>query len=293
MAMRSTLKGYLLATPLIVVLSAAVILPAIYNAALAFWRYDALRDVWRFAGIENFVKLADTPAFWNAFWVTVTWVIGNVSLQLAVGMAVALALNSVKTFRAFYSAVVMVPWVSSFVIVAVVFLWLYHPDLGVLNDLLLKMRAIDAPVAWLASPGLALVSLIVANTWKFFPLVAITLFTGLQAIPREVIESATVDGANRGQTLRHIVIPLLAPSIATAVLLSAIWAFNAFTLSIIMTGGGPLRATEVMGLYIYKVAFDSFDFGMAAAASLVLFVLILVVTLLYLRVADPSRDGGR
>lgn len=136
-------------------------------------------------------------------------------------------------------------------------------------------------------------SLIIANTWKFFPLVAITLFTGLQAIPREVVESATVDGANRVQTLRHVIIPLLAPSIATAVLLSAIWAFNAFTLSIIMTGGGPLRATEVMGLYIYKVAFDSFDFGMAAAASLVLFVLILCVTLLYLRVADPSRDGGR
>jgi multiple sugar transport system permease protein len=293
MVMRPTLKGYLFATPLIVVLTAAVILPAIYNAALAFWRYDALRDAWRFAGIENFVKLAEAPAFWNAFWVTVTWVIGNVSLQLVVGMAVALALNSVKTFRAFYSAVVMVPWVSSFVIVAVVFLWLYHPDLGVLNDLLLRLHAVDTPVAWLASPGLALVSLIVANTWKFFPLVAVTLFTGLQAIPREVIESATVDGANRVQMLRHIVIPLLAPSIATAVLLSAIWAFNAFTLSIIMTGGGPLRATEVMGLYIYKVAFDSFDFGMAAAASLVLFVLILCVTLLYLRVADPSHDGGR
>jgi multiple sugar transport system permease protein len=85
----------------------------------------------------------------------------------------------------------------------------------------------------------------------------------------------------------------MAPSIATAVLLSSIWAFNAFTLSIIMTGGGPLRATEVMGLYIYKVAFDSFDFGMAAAASLLLFAVILVATVVYLKVADPARtDKG-
>ena len=91
--------------------------------------------------------------------------------------------------------------------------------------------------------------------------------------------------------LRYIVIPLLAPSIATAVLLSAIWAFNAFTLSIIMTGGGPLRATEVMGLYIFKIGFDSFDFGVAAAASLVLFVAILVITMAYLRVADPARGA--
>jgi multiple sugar transport system permease protein len=291
MPARTTLKGYLFATPLIIVLAAAVVLPALYNAGLAFWRYDAMRDAWRFAGVDNFAKLVDAPAFWNAFWVTGVWVVGNVTLQLVVGMAVALALNSVKAFRAFYSAIVMVPWVSSFVIVAVVFLWLYHPDLGVLNDLLMRLGLVETPVAWLASPGIAMVSLIVANTWKFFPLVAITLFTGLQAIPREVVESATVDGANPVQTLRHVVIPLLGPSVATAVLLSAIWAFNAFTLAIIMTGGGPLRATEVMGLYIYKVAFDSFDFGTAAAASLVLFVLILIVTLFYLRVADPAREG--
>jgi multiple sugar transport system permease protein len=208
-------------------------------------------------------------------------------------MAVALALNAVTRVRAFYSAVVMVPWVSSFVIVAIVFLWMYHPELGVLNDMLTRLGIIDQPIAWLASPGMALFSLILANTWKFFPLVAITLFTGLQAIPRDLIEASMTDGAHRVQTLRYVVIPLMAPSIATAVLLSSIWAFNAFTLSIIMTGGGPLRATEVMGLYIYKVAFDSFDFGMAAAASLLLFAVILIATVVYLKVADPARtDKG-
>ena len=135
-------------------------------------------------------------------------------------------------------------------------------------------------------------SLILANTWKFFPLVTITLFAGLQTIPRELVEAARIDGASQVQTLRFVVVPMLAPSIATAVLLAAIWAFNAFTLAIIMTGGGPLRATEVIGLYIYKVAFDAFNFGMAAAASLLLFVVILVITLLYLRVADPVQSGG-
>ena len=291
MALRRDVRGFLFATPLLVALSAAVVLPAIYNTALAFWRYDALRDQWTFTGLGNFERLVASPNFWNAFGVTVLWVVGNVSLQLVIGMAVALALNSVTRLRSFYSAVVMVPWVSSFVIVAVVFLWLYHPDLGVLNDLLLRTGIVAQPVAWLASPGMAQFSLILANTWKFFPLVAITLFTGLQAVPTEVLEAARIDGANRRQILRHVVIPLLAPSIATAVLLSSIWAFNAFTLAIIMTGGGPLRATEVMGLYIYKVAFDSFDFGTAAAASLLLFGVILLVTVLYLRVADPANTG--
>lgn len=286
-----TAKGYLFATPLLVVLAVVVILPAIYNAVLAFFKFDAASNAWRFVGMLNFTQLFAQDEFWNAASVTLLWVVGNVSLQLVIGMAVALALNAVTRFRAFYSAVVMVPWVSSFVIVAVVFLWLYHSELGVLNDMLTRLGIIDQPIAWLASPGMAQLSLILANTWKFFPLVAITLFTGLQAIPRELIEASLTDGASRAETLRHIVIPLMAPSIATAVLLSAIWAFNAFTLSIIMTGGGPLRATEVMGLYIYKVAFDAFNFGMAAAASMLLFAVILIVTTLYLRVADPARGA--
>lgn len=290
MAARPTVRGYLFATPLIVVLAAVVVLPALYNTGLAFLKYDAIRDSWRFVGLGNFDKLVGQDGFWNAVGVTLIWVVGNVSLQLVLGMLVALALNAVTSFRALYSSIVMVPWVSSFVIVAVVFLWLYHPEIGVLNDVLLRLGLVSEPVGWLATPGMAQFSLILANTWKFFPLVAITLFAGLQAIPRELMEASRIDGANRLETLRYVVVPLMASSIATAVLLSAIWAFNAFTLSIIMTGGGPLRATEVLGLYIYKVAFDSFDFGVAAAASLALFVTILIVTVAYLRVADPSQE---
>ena len=113
----------------------------------------------------------------------------------------------------------------------------------------------------------------------------IALFAALAVL--SMLRLLEEEGLSRRAIL--VVFPLLAPSIATAVLLSAIWAFNAFTLSIIMTGGGPLRATEVMGLYIYKLAFDAFEFGMAAAASFVLFAVILVITMAYLRVADPAH----
>lgn len=290
MVARQTFRAGLFAAPLLAVLAAAVVLPAGYNALLAFWRYDALADTWRFAGAANFRRLAEAPAFWNAVGVTAIWVGGNVLLQLTLGLAVALALNTVTRLRAFYSAMVMVPWVSSFVVVAIVFLWLYHPELGVVNDTLVRLGLIDRPITWLATPELAQLSLVLANTWKFFPIVAITLFSGLQSVSTELVEAAAVDGAGRLALLARVVLPLLAPSIATAVLLAAIWAFNAFTLPIIMTSGGPLGATEVIGLYIYKLAFDAFDFGLAAAASLLLFLVILAATLAYLRVADP---GGR
>jgi multiple sugar transport system permease protein len=286
------LRGYMFATPLLAVLAVAILMPAVYNTMVAFFHYNAMRSTWSFAGFDNFTRLFASDAFWGSFTVTLIWVLGNVTLQLAIGLAVALALNRITRFRGPFSAILLVPWVSSFVVVAVLFLWIYNPQLGVLNDLLLKLHVIDRPIGWLASPATAQISLILANTWKFFPLVMITLFTGLQDIPRDVGEAASIDGASKLQILRHVTIPLLAPSIATAVLLSTIWAYNTFTLPIIMTAGGPLRATEVMGLYIYKLAFDAFDFGGAAAASLVLFVQILVVTVFYLRIADRGVAVG-
>jgi multiple sugar transport system permease protein len=284
--LKGTALGYLFAAPLLFVLAVAILVPAAYNTMVAFFRYNATRDTWRFTGLDNFTGLLASDAFWNSFTVTLVWVLGNVCLQLAAGFWIALALNRIVRFRGAFSAVLLIPWVSSFVVVAILFLWIYHPQLGVLNDLLLKLGLVSRPIAWLSSPELAQVSLILANSWKFFPLVMITLFTGLQDVPGEVLEAAQIDGAGRLQTLWRIVIPLLAPSIATAVLLSTIWAYNSFTLPIIMTAGGPLGSTEIMGLYIYKLAFDSFDFGGAAAASLVLFAQILVLVALYLRFAD-------
>ena len=110
MAARPTVRGYLFATPLIVVLAAVVVLPALYNTGLAFLKYDAIRDSWRFVGLGNFDKLVGQDGFWNAVGVTLIWVVGNVSLQLVLGMLVALALNAVTSFRALYSSIVMVPW---------------------------------------------------------------------------------------------------------------------------------------------------------------------------------------
>lgn len=279
-------KGYLFATPLLVVLAIAVMLPALYNVAIAFFDHDFMMQTWRFAGLANFAKLMESSFFWNSFWVTLIWVTGNVSLQLVIGLALALVLNSVIRFRGLFTGILMIPWISSFVVVAVLFMWIYHPQLGVLNDILLRLGFIDRPIAWLASPEMAQVSLILANTWKFFPLVMITLLAGLQDVSREQMEVAEVDGANWFQKFRMVVLPTILPSMSTGVLLSTIWAYNSFTLPIIMTAGGPLRATEILGLFIYKQAFDSFDFGAAAACSLILFVQILAVIVLYLRVLD-------
>jgi multiple sugar transport system permease protein len=280
------IKGYLFATPLLVVLAIAVLFPAGHNLGIAFFKHNFMRDTWEFVGLQNFIKLLGSAYFWNSLKVTLIWVIGNVCLQLVIGLAIALALNSIIHFRGLFTGILLIPWISSFVVVAILFLWIYHPQLGVLNDILLRVGLVDTPIAWLASPKLAQMSLILANTWKFFPLVMITLFAGLQDVSLELVEAARVDGANRRQTFKMVVLPTILPAMSTAVLLSTIWAYNSFTLPIIMTGGGPLRATEILGLFIFKQAFDAFDFGAAAAASIILFAQILLVIVLYLRVVE-------
>ena len=280
------IKGYLFAAPLLVVLSLAVLFPAFHNLGIAFFKHNFMRNSWEFVGLQNFLKLLGSAYFWNSFKVTLLWVVGNVCLQLMIGLAIALALNSIIHFRGLFTGILLIPWISSFVVVAILFLWIYHPQLGVLNDILLRLGLTDRPIAWLASPKLAQLSLILANTWKFFPLVMITLFAGLQDVPTELIAAARVDGANRRQIFKMVVLPTILPAMSTAVLLSTIWAYNSFTLPIIMTGGGPLRATEILGLFIFKQAFDAFDFGAAAAASIILFAQILLVIVLYLRIVE-------
>jgi len=282
-------RAYLFVLPLLVVMAAVVVYPLFYNARVSFFDYEPVRGTWTFVGWENFGKVLAAPLFWQSLEVTLLWVAANVGIQLVVGMAVALALHTIRFGRGVFGGLFLVPWISSYVIVAVLFLWIYHPQLGVLNDVLLKLGLIERPVAWLAYPQLAFIALVAANSWKFFPLVMITLLAGMQAIPSDYYEVAQTEGANRLQMFLHVTVPAMLPSISTAVIVAGIWAFNAFTLPFIMTGGGPLRSTEVLGLYIYKQAFTSFDFGAAAAASILLFLLILLFVVAYLRlVRDQS-----
>jgi multiple sugar transport system permease protein len=279
-----TWKPYLFVLPLLIVMLAVVVYPVLYNARVSVFDYNAARDTWRFVGLDNFATVARSAQFWQSLRVTLLWVVSNVALQFVVGMAVAVALHRIRYGRGVLGGLFLVPWISSFVIVAILWMWLYHPQLGVLNDILLKLGLIAEPVAWLAYPDLAFGSLVVANSWKFFPLVMITLLAGLQTIPADYYEVAEIEGANAIQTFRQVTVPSMLPSISSAVVVAAIWAFNAFTLPFIMTGGGPLRSTEVLGLYIYKQAFTAFDFGAAAAAAIILFLLILLFVVAYLRI---------
>jgi multiple sugar transport system permease protein len=169
-------------------------------------------------------------------------------------------------------------------VVALVWEWLYQPNYGVINDLLLRLGLLTERVAWLSDPALAMPAVIATNVWRGVPFFAIMLLAGLQAIPDELYEAALVDGASVLHRFWHITLPLLRPIIVVATATRIVWTFNYADLIFVMTSGGPANATQITSTYTLLQAYSDLDFGYAATLSVVLLVIMLVFTTAYLRV---------
>ncbi|HYR57322.1 MAG TPA: sugar ABC transporter permease, partial [Chthoniobacteraceae bacterium] len=177
----------------------------------------------------------------------------------------ALLLNREFAGRSFARAAVLVPWALPTAVLALAWVWIFNDQFGVFNDLLLKLRLIRHPVAWLGGRGTALFAIVFADVWKTTPFMMIILLAGLQNIPRDLREAIAIDGAGPCQTFRLVTLPLLMPSILLAVLFRAIQSFGVFDLVYVMTGGGPGGATETLGVYAFNTFLRYLDFGYGAA----------------------------
>ncbi|MGL5734563.1 MAG: carbohydrate ABC transporter permease, partial [Beijerinckiaceae bacterium] len=156
-------------------------------------------------------------------------------------------------------------------------------NVGVLNDLLLRVGLVEKPVAWLANPTTAFYAIVLALIWQGFPFFAITILAGLQTIPDEQYEAADIDGATRGQRLRYVILPGIADVIATALLLRTIWVANSLDVILVMTGGGPGLATHTLPLYAFLTAYSGMRFGYAGALAIVLTIILMGVVIAYVR----------
>jgi multiple sugar transport system permease protein len=254
--------------------------PIVASMGLAFTSWDLLTPP-RFVGLRNFERLAADVEFWAALRHTLTFLGGYIPLVMVAGLLVAVALSGRVPGRQAFRAIYFLPVVSSWVAVALVWKWLLNPSFGLLNSLLARI-GIQGP-AWLFDQDWAMFSVILTSAWKDVGFVMVILLAGLQGIPRVYYEASSIDGATPTQQLRHVTIPLLAPSLFFALTISLINSFQVFDQVYVMTGGGPAGATTVLVERIVKQAFSFSRMGYAAAMSWVLFVLIFVTTLVFSR----------
>lgn len=253
-------------------------------------RYSLLNNVIfvkqsTFVGAANYTSILGSEEFWSAVEHTLIFTAACVVGQLALGLAFAELLNVKRLGRvvkAVFRVIYILPWMFTAVIVALLWRLLLDPN-GVINYLLGLIGVLHTAFPWLATPGWAMACVILINIWAGYPFFMITLLAGLQSISPELYEAARVDGADRLAQFRNVTLPQLRPIIIGIGLLNILWTTQQFTLIWVTTGGGPLGSTQVLGTYIYTLAFQSYLVSVAAACAIILLLASLVVAVFYVR----------
>jgi len=292
---RDTLTAYLFLTPYLFVLFVFLIFVSIYGLGLSLFKVDIGFTTPEFVGLQNYQRLFEqlfTNPSLSLFWISmvniIKFVIGVVIGQTILALILAMILQATMFGRGIFRTIFYIPAVTSSVATALIFLWFYNPD-GLVNYLL-SLVHISGP-DWLNDPLFALPALMVLNIWTTAASFMIYFLAALQDLPRELLEASSVDGANRFQTFRHITVPLLRPTIFLVVALGTIGCFQMFDQAKFMTNGGPLNSTLTPMLEIYNAAFQDSHFGLAAAMSVILFIIIFIVTIIQRRLIEPSTSN--
>jgi len=296
LAQRRARTAWLLLLPLLTALTGV----ALWPLARTFWFSftDAtLFDLAgaRFVGLDNFALLLADPEWWRSVWNTLVFTAVSVALEVCLGFAVALTLHAQFPGRGPLRAAVLIPWAIPTVVSAKMWGWMFHDVYGVVNAMLLDIGILSAPLAWTASPHLAMAALIAVDVWKTTPFVALLLLAALQMLPKDYYDAAQVDGASTWTQFFAITVPLMKPALAVAAIFRALDAMRIFDLVYVLTGSN--RETMTMAVYARQQLIDFQDFGAGSAASTLLFLVIAMVTAIYLmavrlRLSERSALAG-
>lgn len=237
----------------------------------------------RFVGLENYRALMGTPAFWQVVVNSLVWTGAVVLLQNLVGLLTALLLDRPTPVQGLVRTLILLPWALPGVVGAVLWRFMYDPQLGLIDSLLVTLRLTPQPLAWLANPSTALPALIVATVWKGFPFSTVTLLAALQGVEREQLEAAAIDGAGPWGRFLHVTLPGIWPILKLNLLLTTIFTFGYFDMIWIATKGGPLGSTSIFPTKIFEVGFGQFNFGLAACYGVISVLILAAFAGLYLR----------
>ncbi|MGV1836098.1 carbohydrate ABC transporter permease [Rhizobium rhizogenes] len=284
-ALPSALWPWLLLLPAFLSLASVSFYPIVNGVYLSFTNRSLITQDNDFIGIANYAQLLADPPFWNAWWHTIWFTVASTTLETLIGLAMALILCEAFAGRGVIRAAMLVPWAMPTVVTSKMFGWLFDGQHGIINFILLHLGLIDQNVNWYGSPDTALTTIILADVWKTTPFMALLLLTGLQTVPKSLIEAARMDGARAWTIFWNIRLPLLLPTLLIAGLFRALDAFRVFDLVYVLTGGGPADSTETLSTLSYKVLFSTLQFGYGSAVSTAMFItegLIAVVFCLFL-----------
>jgi multiple sugar transport system permease protein len=281
---RTTLTAYSFILPNFIGFLIFTFIPIVISIGLSFMEWDTANPA-KFVGLKNFKRLLSDETFRISFGNTIYYTLATVPLTLVCALLLAILLNKGIKGVKVYRAVFFLPYITSIVAVAVVWNMLLHPTMGPVNEFL-KWIGVQNPPGWTASTEWALPAIIITSIWRSVGYYMVIYLAGLQGIPGELYEAATVDGANWWHKFKSITLPMLTPTTFFIMVMLTINSFKVFDLILVMTGGGPGRATNVLVYQIYNEAFINFKFGYSSAIAMVLFGLVIGITLIQFKLEE-------
>ncbi len=282
--------GFLFLLPALIAFAAVILFPFLQSLRLSLYKYTIDMEQPVFVGLGNFSRLLKDPGTTTVWLNTLLFVVATTALTFVLGLAWALMMNQSFKGRGFIRAVSLLPWVLPSTVTAFLAAWILNGQYGVLNALLLQVGIIQEPVAWLAEEKGAMVAVILTKAWLSVPLFMAFFLAGLQGVSQDQVDAARVDGCENIGVLRYVVLPHLFPTMVIVTILGAMGNLQTFDVIYALTQGGPIKATTMLSVEVYKQAFQNWDMGTACAVGVLWFITIAIPTTFYLRILF-KREG--
>jgi multiple sugar transport system permease protein len=281
--------GYLLVIPLLLWLGITLVYPFFSAVWLSLTDAGVIGAPADFIGLDNYLRMLGDPEFWSSLRKTAVWAIGNGVLQTVLGFTTALILNRQFRGRNLMRTWVILPWIIPTVVIVVIWRWLLSGSFGVVNYVLMQLGFTESMISFFGDPNLAMFTVMLINSWRWFPFITLIILAGLQRIPRSEVEASLVDGASTLAQFRNITFPYIKPILVLMGLLGILWSANVFDIIWLGTQGGPGTTTETLALLIYDVGFKRLAMGRGSAIAVLFFVIMLLFSIVYVVVSFP-RD---
>ena len=283
--LKKTWTPYLYQMPAVLVLVVLMLFPIFMVIRYSLYNNVIMNKNPVFVGIRNYITILKDETFRLALGNALYFTLMSIVFHLIIGMCFALLLNLktiIRPLRSLFRIFYILPWLFTATIIAVIWRLILNPS-GIINYILQFVKIINTNVEWLASTRTALHAVTFINIWAGYPFYMVSLLAGLQGVPTDLYEAATIDGANGLRKFFSITIPQLMPIIISIAMLDFIWTMQVFALIWMTTGGGPIRATEVLGTYTYKLAFERMQFSLASSSAVIILIISLIIAIFYIK----------
>jgi len=271
--MKDSHFGLLLSLPGLIFVAVLLVFPVSLLFTVSFLRYDFIHPI-RFIGLGNYVEVINSRIFWTSLTNAVVYSSGVTVITTCLGIIIASAVARIRRFSTFFRTLFILSWAVPLVVSGLVWRWMLDPGVGIYNYLLMQLRLIKTPINIFGDPLIAMLGVIIADSWTKIPLMFVVVLAGIKSIPPELYEAAKVDGATSVDTFRYITIPLIKKSVLFGILITSMFSFRTIDAIWSMTRGGPSRATYVIGQYLVEYVTQYYNLGFAAAVGVILMIAV-------------------